>query len=128
MAESFGIDRDEVELEIARKEAVEQGLGNVQYHSRDARRSRGVGGFPSSRVSSDALGSLSLPITATISTAANVSGMVRLQQAGVTARTTQPREKMYRLFDGSGRMNWSVCPRTCARLQCLVGLRSVLER
>jgi SAM-dependent methyltransferase len=36
---------DEVELEIARKEAAEQGLGNVQYHSGDARDSLGAGEF-----------------------------------------------------------------------------------
>ena len=41
----IGIDMDEVELEIARKEAAEQGLGNVQYQSGDARGSLGVGKF-----------------------------------------------------------------------------------
>jgi SAM-dependent methyltransferase len=34
-----------VELEIARKEAAEQGLGNVQYHTGDARDSLGAGEF-----------------------------------------------------------------------------------
>jgi SAM-dependent methyltransferase len=41
----IGIDRDEVELEKARKEAAELGLGNVQYHTGDARGSLGAGEF-----------------------------------------------------------------------------------